>query len=90
MVLEEGLDTSTLPDTLKEDFDQLDRFEGDYMVTSVKVEVVGFEILSGKTGQPCEWCNAKEKEEEKKFMVKLLRPMTTLSKVILSDIAVAL
>ena len=83
MVLEEGLDTSTLPDTLKEEFDQLNRFEGEYMVTSIKAEIVGFEILSGKTGQPCEWCNAKEKEEEKKFMVKLLRPMTTLSKVIL-------
>ena len=85
MVLEEGLDTSTLPDTLKEDFDQLNRFEGEYMVTSIKAEVVGFEVLSGKTGQPCEWCNAKEKEEEKRLMVLLFQPMTTLSKVIPYD-----
>ena len=86
MVLEEGLDTSTLPETLREDFDQLDRFEGEYRVTSFLIEFLGVEVSSPRKGFPCGFCNAKAVEEKMMNIVELYKPMTTLSKVILDGV----
>ena len=85
MVLEEGLDMSRLPETLKEDFDQLDRLEGQYRVTSILMEVIDLEDLSPRKGPPCSFCNVKEEAEKMKMIVEHYKPMTTLSKVIQSD-----
>ena len=81
MVLEEGLDISSLPDTLKEDFDQLDRLEGQYRVTSCITEDVDLEDLS----QPCGFCNAKGETERIMKIMEDYKPMITVSKVIPSD-----
>ena len=82
MVLEEGLDISSLPDTLKEDFDQLDRLEGQYRGTDM---ITDLEDLSPGKGPPCGFCNLKEEAERKRKLVDTNKPKTTMSKVILSD-----
>ena len=81
MVLEEGLDTSELPETLKEDFDQLNRLEGQYRVTSILMEAIDLEDKSPRKGPQCGFCNVKEEAEKMKPVVKHYKPMTTLSKV---------
>ena len=85
VVLEEGLDTSGLPETLKEDFNELDRLEGQYRVTSCLVEIFNLEDLSPRKGPPCGFCNTEEKTKKRTKIVENLKPMTTFSKVILSD-----
>ena len=85
MVLEERLDMSRLPETLKEDFDQLDQLEGQYRVTSILMEVIDLEDLSPRKGPPCSFCNVKEEAEKMKMIVEHYKPMTTLSKVICLD-----
>ena len=76
---------SRLPETLKEDFDQLDRLEGQYRVTSILMEVIDMEDLSPRKGPPCSFCNVKEEAEKMKMIVEHYKPMTTLSTVILTD-----
>ena len=66
VVLEEGLDVSSLPDTLKEDFKQLNQLEGQYRVTSILIEAVD---LSTRIGPTCGFCNVKEETEKKKTFV---------------------
>ena len=85
-MLEEGLDTSTLPETLREDFEQLGRLEGKYRVTSGLIEFVGVEVLSPRKGSLCRFCNVKEWEAKMMNIVEHLKPMTTLSKVIQNDL----
>ena len=87
MVLEEGLDTSELPETLKADFDQLNRLEGQYRVTSILMEAIDLEDKSPRKGPQCGFCNVKEEAEKMKPVVKHYKPMTTLSKVILSELS---
>ena len=54
MVLEEGLDMSSLPETLKEDLDQLDKLEGKYRVTAHLTEdLEDLEDLSPGNEPPC-------------------------------------
>ena len=86
MVLEEGLDISSLPETLKEDFDQLNRLVGEYRVTSYHMEVFDLEDLSPRKGPPCGFCNYTEKAEnvEREF-VEQIKARVTLSKVILNN-----
>ena len=80
VVLEEGLDMSGLPQTLKEDFEKLDRLEGQFRVTSILTEVVNLEALSSS----CDCIDVKEVTESmKKSFVEKFKPMTTLSKVIM-------
>ena len=76
VVLEEGLDMSSLPETLKEDFDQLVRLEGRYRVTSFLTE--DLEDLS-----PCRMCNVKELVKLWAQLVEDHKPTMTFSKVIL-------
>ena len=76
MVLEEGLDMSCLPLTLKEDFDQLDRLEGQYRVTSFLTEDLEDYI-------PCGFCNVKRSVKQWTKLVEEYKPMITFSKVIL-------
>ena len=84
MVLEEGLDISSLPDTLKEDFDQLDRLEGQYRVTNM---ITDLEDLSPGKGPPCGFCTHKEEAARKwkKKLVEKYKLKITMAKVILSD-----
>ena len=84
MVIEEGLDISSLPETLKEDLEQLDRLEGQYRVTSYHIEVFELEDLSPREGPPCSFCNAKERAKYGMKIMEDYKPMATLSKVILS------
>ena len=85
MVLEEGLDISILPETLKEDFDQLDRLEGQYRVTACLMELDDLEVLSSRNGPPCSFCNVKENAEHAKTILENIKPIITFSKVILID-----
>ena len=85
MVLEEGLDVSSLPETLKEDFDQVDRLEGQYKVTACLVELGDLEVLSSRNGPACSFCNVKEKNEQMKTLLENLKTRLTFSKVILID-----
>ena len=78
MVLDEGLDVSSLPDTLKEDFKQLNRLEGQYRVTSSLVEAVD---LIARKGPTCGFCNVKEETEKMKTFVEEYKPTTTIRKV---------
>ena len=79
MVLEEGLDMSGLPKTLKEDFDELDRLEGQYRVTSCLFEDVDLEDLSpGK--EPCGSCNVENLVKQKTEMMEDYKPMITFLK----------
>ena len=81
MVFEEGLDKSGLPETLKEDFNQLDQLEGQYRVTTILKEVVD------RKGPPCPFCDVQEELRLKQY-VEQHRPIITLSKVILSGIVI--
>ena len=81
MVLEEGLDISRLPKTLKDDFDQLDKLEGQYMVTSIHMEVIDLEDSKPSNGPRCGFCNVKEEAEKMKMIVEHYKPMTKFSKV---------
>ena len=85
MVLEEGLDISSLPDTLKEDFEKLDRLESQYLVTSFHMEVGDLEVSGPGNGPPCTFCNVKEEAEKINTIVVHHKPMMTFSKVIQSD-----
>ena len=83
MVLREGLDISSLPKIFKENFNQLDRLEGQYRVTSYLIEIFDLEELSPRKGPPCGFCNEKEVAKMvKKFVWHEL--VTTVSKVIQS------
>ena len=83
MVIEERLDISSLPETLKEDFEQLDRLEGQYRMTSYHTEVFDLEDLGPRKGPPCSFCNAKERTEEGMKIMEDNKPLTTFYKVIL-------
>ena len=83
VVLEEGLDISSLPETLKEDFFQLDRLEGRYRVTGFFTEEL--EDLNPGKGAACGFCNVHHVTSALTQFVEDYKPMTTLSKVILSD-----
>ena len=86
MVLEEGLDMSSLPETLKEDLDQLDKLEGKYRVTAFLTEdLEDLEDLSPENEPPCGSCNAKILMKHWKEVVEQYKPMITWSKVFLSD-----
>ena len=85
MVLEEGLDISSLPETLKEDFNQVDRLEGQYRLTSFRMELGDLEVFSSRNGPLCSFCNVKEGTERMKTMLENMKPITTFSKVILFD-----
>ena len=74
---------SELPQTLKEDFAELDRLEGQYLVTNFIVEVVDWKDLSPRKGRQCGFCTGKEVAEEMKTIMEAFKPMITLSKVIL-------
>ena len=81
VVLEEGLDRSGLPETLKEDFDELDKLKGQYRVTSFLIEDVDVEDLSPREGPPCFFCNAKRYNDGWAELVENNKTMITLSKV---------
>ena len=81
VVLEEGLDISSLPETLKEDFYQLDRLEGRYRVTGFFTE----ELEDLSPGSSCWFCNVDHVTSAMTQFVEDYKPMTTWSKVILSD-----
>ena len=85
MVLEEGLDISSLPETLKEDFDQLDRLEGQYRVTSYLTKYVVLEEMSPEKGPPCGFCNVKDMVMKWAKLVEDNKPMYTFSRVILRN-----
>ena len=80
MVFEEGLDKSGLPETLREEFNQLEQLEGQYRETTVHIEVVD------RKGPLCWFCDFKEemKTDNMKEYVEEDQTITTLSKVILS------
>ena len=83
MVLEEGLDISSLPRTLKEEFDQLYRLEGRFRVTNLLVEVVDLEDLDPREVPPCSACkDVKEDAEKMKTVAEKYKPTITFSKVI--------
>ena len=78
---------SELPETLKEDFDQMERLEGQYRVTNFLIEVADLGDLSPRIGRPCGLCNVKEKAERMKKIVKDCKTMTNISKVIQRDLS---
>ena len=82
VVLEEGLNISSLPETIKEDFEKLNRFEGEYRVTSMLVEAVDSDDLSPRKGPSCSFCNVKAVAEKMEETVRQ-ELMITVSKVIL-------
>ena len=88
VVLEEGLDIGSLPETMKEDFEKLNRFEGEYRVTSflMEEEEVDLEASSPRKGPLCAFCNVKKEAENQKTILEYYKPMTTFSKVILISI----
>ena len=87
MVLEEGLDISSLPETLKEDFKQLEQLEGEYRETRVLMQPLDFEFeLSPRKGRICGFCDVKVMAEKMNEIVEQRKPKKTLSKVTLSDI----
>ena len=86
MVFEEGLDISSLPEALKEDFKKLDQLEGQYRVTSILMEAVDLEELSPRKASLCSFCDVKKQAEEMNEMVEQFKMVKTLSKVILSAI----
>ena len=85
VVLEEGLDISSLPGTLKEDFNQLIQLEGQYRVTGFITEDVDLEDLSPGRALPCGFCNSKAETERISKIMEDEKAMYTLSKVIPSD-----
>ena len=86
MVFEEGLDISSLPEALKEDFKKLDQLEGQYRVTSILMEAVDLEELNPRKAPPCSFCDVKKQADEMNEMVEQFKMVKTLSKVILSAI----
>ena len=82
VVLKEGLDISSLPETLKEDFDQLDRLEGEFRVVNI---ISDLEDSSPGKGPPCRFCNPKHVAKRMANIVEKYKPTITMSKVILSD-----
>ena len=87
MVFEEGLDISCLPETLKKDFERLYQLEGKFRLTRVLMETVDLEELSPRKAPPCGFCNVKKQAEELNellFSNDRIKPMKTLTKVILS------
>ena len=86
VVFEEGLDMGGLPETLKEDFEKVDRLEGQYRVTSFLFEDVNLEEESPRKGPPCVRCSVKGAVESiKKTFVEKYNPMIRLSKVSVSN-----
>ena len=86
VVFEEGLDMGGLPETLKEDFEKVDRLEGQYRVTSFLFEDVNLEDESPRKGPPCVRCSVKGAVESiKKTFVEKYNPMIRLSKVTVSN-----
>ena len=85
VVLEEGLDISSLPETLREDFEKLDRLEGQYRVVGIIMEAVQLEDTIPRTGSPCGFCNVKDEAEKMKPVVGHYKPMIQLCKVILGE-----
>ena len=83
VVLEEGLNISSLPETMKEDFEKLNRFEGQYRVTSFLMDEVDLEASSPRKGPLCAYCNVKDVAKTMKSILEYYKPMTTFSKVIL-------
>ena len=81
MVLEERLDISSLPETLKEDFDELDRLEGQYRVTSCLMEVGDLEDLSPGKEPPCGFCNVNHMSKYWTELVEDHKAIITFSKV---------
>ena len=73
---------SSLPETLKEDLDQLDKLEGKYRVTAFLTE--DLEDLSPGNEPPCGSCNAKNQMKHWKEVVEQYKPMITWSKVFLN------
>ena len=86
VVLEEGLSISSLPETMKEDFEKLNRFEGQYRVTSFLMEEVDLETSIPRKGPLCSYCNVKLVAKRQKTILEYYKPMTTFSKVILISI----
>ena len=86
MVFEEGLDISSLPETLKKDFERLDQLEGKFRLTRVLMETVDLEELSPRKAPPCSFCDVKKQADEMNEMVEQFKMVKTLSKVILSAI----
>ena len=86
MVFEEGLDISSLPETLKKDFEKLDQLEGKFRLTRVLMEAVDLEELSPRKAPPCSFCDVKKQADEMNEMVEQFKMVKTLSKVILSAI----
>ena len=86
VVLEEGLDISSLPETMKEDFEKLNRFEGQYRVTSFLMEEVDLGASIPRRGPLCSYCNVKNEAKNQKTILEYYKPMTTFSKVILISI----
>ena len=86
MVLEEGLDISNLPETLKKDFEKLNQLEGKFRLTRVLMEAVDLGELSPRKAPPCSFCDVKKQADEMNEMVEQFQMVKTLSKVILSAI----
>ena len=84
LVLEEGLNINSLPETLKEDFNQLDRLEGEYKVTGFLTEDLE-DLSPGEGSPPCGFCNSKDVARYLTELVDYYKPTITLFKVILSD-----
>ena len=83
MVLEEGLDISSLPKTLKEDFEMLNRMEGRYRVTKYIFELFDLEDLGPRKGPPCSFCTVKALTEKCGGTVEDYKSINTFSKVTL-------
>ena len=87
VVLEEGLDISNLPETLKKDFEKVNQLEGQFRLTRVLMEAVDLGELSPRKAPPCSFCNVKKQAEEMNetlFSYERIKPTKTLTKVILS------
>ena len=84
MVLAGGFDMSGLPETLKEDFEKLDRLEGRYRVTSFHIEVVNLDDLSPRKRAPCNFCiNEEEFIPRTEEFMPIDNVAISLSKVII-------
>ena len=82
VVLEDGLDISSLPGTLKEDFNQLVQLEGWYRVTGLIMEDVDLEDLSPGRALSCGFCDSKAATERISKILVDKKMMYRLSKVI--------
>ena len=77
MVFEEGLDISSLPETLKKDFKPLYQLEGQYRVTMIRMKLVG-----ERKYPLCPLSDVEENLDSMRRIVEEEKPMITLSKVI--------